>query len=388
MKKLILCFIAIPLAVLLLMACNSRSVYQPEADGYVLTDKAEIKAEIEIEAEIEADEDKDANAYERSEVDFIFMTNGSGDVEPVELREGDSFLGLTLEILSHSEIFTRNNQFYSGWGVAEFSGEIVVRGDLVLWGSEWRSGIMKHDFFAHELYRGRFPMIVNGWGGGTWFHIENEEDLLALLGVSHYTQENNKGTRFEDIVIRINNYTIVSVDAGVNDTAEIVDVVAWWNGELPIKFNTLPNGTKVDARVDDEVVDLIFRHFEAIENGDVVAFRETLQGQDGISANNHISQILSHFWDIVIGDYEDEMFWGDLYIDLTRFGSDRVFHEEFPAVSRNMGLRIVEIRNSYGHWGHGVVVTVVDNNQEEAVYILHLLSDFGWVGVDLRFRLE
>ncbi|MCL2377394.1 MAG: hypothetical protein FWC76_08395 [Defluviitaleaceae bacterium] len=360
--------ILLAFVMLLLAACNSQPEHYPN-----------------IEAETEKDDDQDIFGWEYT--DFIIATNGNETIEPVKLREGDKFLGLTLESLSPAIMLTKNNEFYASQGMAEFSGEIVVRGDLVLWGSEWRSGILKHDFIAHELYRSRFPMMVNGRGGGAWFHIENEEDLLAMLGVPHYTEENNRGARFDDITIRINNYTILEFDKGVEDTAVIVEAIAWQNGELPTEFITLPNGTRVDVRVDDETVDLIFRHFEAVENGDVVAFRETLQGQDGISGNNHVSQILAHFWDIVVGDYADEMFFeGGSYIDLTQFGSNRIFHENFPAVSRNTDLHVAEIRKSYGHWGLGVEVTTINNEQEKAVYIMHLLRSPDWVGVDLRFR--
>jgi len=132
-----------------------------------------------------------------------------------------------------------------------------------------------------------------------------------------------------------------------------------------IEFVTLPNGTRVDTRVEDEVVDLIFRHFEAIENGDVVAFRETLQGQDGASMNWHIGLILANFWDIVVASYEDEVFWGDSEIDLTCFGWRRVFFEEFPPIGRNTGMFIREIRYpDYGFWG-SVMVALTNCEQEE-----------------------
>ncbi|MCL2378035.1 MAG: hypothetical protein FWC77_02810 [Defluviitaleaceae bacterium] len=390
-----ICKIIVLVTVLLLAACSSQFVYD-EANGYAVCEIIEVMLETEADNTNALSENideygaisySDADIYEWVDVDFIVVTNGDEFLEPIKLWEGDMFLGLTLKSLSHTAILTRNSQFYVSQGIAEFMGEIVVRGDLVLWGMEWRSGIYLHEFTVHEHYRSRFPMLVNNNSGYIRINIENEDDLLEMLGVSHYSEENNSGAKFEDIIIHINNFTIVGVDGAVMDTAVIVDTVDWWWGELPIEFNTLPNGTRVDARVDDEVVDLIFRHFDAIENGDVVAFRETLQGQDGISANNQANQILAHFWDIVVGDYEDEMFWGDSDIDLTSFGWNRLFNEEFPAVDRNTGLHVAEIRNSYGHWGHGVVVTVIDNNQEEAVYILHLLGDFGWIGVDLRFRL-
>jgi len=196
-------------------------------------------------------------------------------------------------------------------------------------------------------------------------------------------------------------YDLEIVDSTLVDAAGIeVGVVVEYNENIynsvmpagqivsPIEFITMPNGTRVDTRVGEMIVNLIFKHFEAIENGDVVAFRETLQGQDGASMNWHIGLILADFWDIVVGDYKDEMFWGDSEIDLTEFGQHRVFAEEFPPVSRNTGMFIKEIRYpGDGPWG-GVMVALTNHGGEERFYMLGLLFDFKWPGVEWRNSVD
>jgi len=151
------------------------------------------------------------------------------------------------------------------------------------------------------------------------------------------------------------------------------------------EFITLINGTRVDTRVDMDVVDLLFRHFNAVEDGDIVAFRETLQGQDGASMNWHASLILANFWDIVVGDYEDEMFWGDSDIDLTTEGWHRVFFETFPPANRNTGLFITEI-GIHDDWA--IKVATNNNNGKQSFYTIGLLSDFGFPGVEWRWTTD
>jgi len=69
-----------------------------------------------------------------------------------------------------------------------------------------------------------------------------------------------------------------------------------WNDNQFTEFITLPNGTSVDTRVDNEVVDLILRHFAAIEAGDALAFWDTLGGgQDGVSHNYWRSLVFRYF---------------------------------------------------------------------------------------------
>jgi hypothetical protein len=147
-----------------------------------------------------------------------------------------------------------------------------------------------------------------------------------------------------------------------------------------IEFAVLPNGTRVDIRVDDEIVDLVFRHFQAIEDGNVMAFRETLQGQDGASMNMHIELILAYFWDIVVAGYEDEMFY--YWRELTEFGRNRAFFEEHEPISRNTGMFIKEIKYPHDGWCGGVVVVLTSYEHDEMVYTLGLLNDFGWPGVE------
>jgi len=151
------------------------------------------------------------------------------------------------------------------------------------------------------------------------------------------------------------------------------------NGIDEVEFIILPNGTKVDTRIDGDIVDLVFRHFEAIENGDIVAFRETLQGQDGASINWHIGLIYDYFWDIVFEGYEDEMFHeGDIWAGLTEFGWHRVFVEKFPPISRNTGMFIREMRIS----DDSLKVAIIDDKQEESFYVIGLLFDLGWPGIE------
>lgn len=143
---------------------------------------------------------------------------------------------------------------------------------------------------------------------------------------------------------------------------------------LPPKFNII-DGAKIDSRLDGETVDLIFRHFDAIERGDIAAFRETLQGQDGASLNMHIRLILAYFWNIVVGDYEDKMFFelGELNV----FGRQRVFDKDFPPYPQDFEIIIEEIV----FVGHRLYVTLTTDGRR-ILYEIGLLRDFNRPGIE------
>lgn len=154
-------------------------------------------------------------------VDFIFITNGDSSAEPLILKEGNSFNGLTLEMLTNNPtIVTLNNQYFDWFGIAAFSGYIVARGDLTL----WEDPFSLHSFRVNDMYLNLFPKIVND-SRDIWFAIDNDENLLQILGVSSYTIENNSNTTFENVLVRIKNYTIQANDGGAMNRAEIVEIL-------------------------------------------------------------------------------------------------------------------------------------------------------------------
>jgi len=182
------------------------------------------------------------------------------------------------------------------------------------------------------------------------------------------------------------NEAYKSGDESCDDTTKVEHSFVYGS----VSFITLPNGTRVDTRVSSEIVCLVFKHFDAIENGDVVAFRETLQGQDGASMNWHLGLILDSFWDIVVGDYDKSKLFhdGNMWAGLTELGWYRVFTKEFPSVSRSAGLFVTEIRYADdGSWG-GLMVALTNYYQEERFYLLGLLFDFGWPGIEWRNSVE
>jgi len=152
-------------------------------------------------------------------------------------------------------------------------------------------------------------------------------------------------------------------------------------------FVILENGTRVDTRIEDEVADVILHHFQAIEDGDIMAFRETLQGQDGASMNWHRSMIFRHFLDIVVGDYSDEdIWWGYADIDVTALGEQRLFYEELPPAPRNTGLRVLEI--AFGDEWSLLGVTTIDDSGQEIHWQMGILWDFDWPGIEWNWQIH
>ena len=157
-------------------------------------------------------------------VDFIFVTDGINLTQPVILREGDVFegslsSGLVLERIISSNISTVNNQYFMWDGRAEFSGELVVRGDLVLFHNTFNW----HEFHPYESDWVHFPRIVNDTRS-IWFMIDNDSELLYMLGTNADEIEDFSDTKIEDIYVTIRNYTIQAIDGGAMNIAEIVEI--------------------------------------------------------------------------------------------------------------------------------------------------------------------
>ena len=131
-------------------------------------------------------------------------------------------------------------------------------------------------------------------------------------------------------------------------------------------YVALPNGAMVDRRITEDIVDMLFKRFEAIENGDVAAFRSTLgEMQDGVDYYYQLRLIFEFFGDLFDID-------SDIFYDAVAYGSeelleiaDTLFCGEHPLRSRNTGLLIkkLEIIDT-----GGLRVTVTNNKNEEIIY--------------------
>jgi len=132
------------------------------------------------------------------------------------------------------------------------------------------------------------------------------------------------------------------------------------------KYIILPNGTMVEAGIPEDLVDMIFKRIEAIENGDLAAFRSTLgEIQDGVDFYYQLGIIYNFF-----GDFFD--IDPDTFDDAVANGSEELpkiaktlFNSEHPLKSRNTGLLIKKLEFKSGS---GLVVTLTDNKNEEIIY--------------------
>ena len=132
-----------------------------------------------------------------------------------------------------------------------------------------------------------------------------------------------------------------------------------------IKYVILPNGAMIDRRISEDAVDRIFKRFEAIENGDIAAFRSTLgEMQDGVDYFYQLGLICNFFGDFFNIDsdaFEDAVATGE---ELTEI-ANTLFLGEHPLKSRNTGLLIKKMEiNDTG----GLRVTVTNNKNEKIIY--------------------
>jgi len=178
--------------------------------------------------------------------------------------------------------------------------------------------------------------------------------------------------------------------------ANIQDIIFGWTEatEEYIEFITLPNGTRVDTRVDSIMAEAVIRHFDAIENGDLATFRAALSAGDAPDWYRNMAIIQRYFGDIVGVDAET------VYNAIATGSSElldeveyALFESEHTIGSRNLGVFVAEIR-LYLHEPEWWVLeaTVADTESNEKIYHIHfgycydgggpqidITNAFGWL---------
>jgi len=139
----------------------------------------------------------------------------------------------------------------------------------------------------------------------------------------------------------------------------------WIN--LRNKYVTWPNGITADVRIPKDVVDMIFARFEAIENGDIAAFRATLgEMEDGVDYYNQLGMLFKYFgdfFDIDAAAFDDAVAGGG-ELELGEI-AHTLFYGEHPLKKRNTGLLIKRLE--FKDTG-GLRVIVINNKNEEIDY--------------------
>jgi len=132
----------------------------------------------------------------------------------------------------------------------------------------------------------------------------------------------------------------------------------------------LINNARIDTRIPSDVISLVIRHFQSIENGDLVTFRTALGAHDAQDVYRNMA-IISRFFGDVLGIYStavsDAISTGENFPKVYNL----LFESEVSLRSRNLGLSISEIR-LYPYLGDGVLEVVVEcNYSAETIYQIH-----------------
>ena len=130
--------------------------------------------------------------------------------------------------------------------------------------------------------------------------------------------------------------------------------------------NKTNNSIIVEEGIPQELVDKIIKRIDAIERGDIAAFRSTLgEIQDGVDYNYQLYLLFIYFGDFFNID-------PDTFYEAVASGSEELpkiaytlFNSEHPLKNRNTGLIIkkMEIKP-----GEGLRVIMINNKKEEVVY--------------------
>ena len=136
-----------------------------------------------------------------------------------------------------------------------------------------------------------------------------------------------------------------------------------------IEYIVLSNGTLVDKRISQKMIDRMFLRFEAIENGDLNTFRATLGDmQDGVDLYYQIGIIYKYFDDFFNFEKEDIENAGAYNGELHHEFINALFYDDYPIKNRNTDLYIVKIEIITTG---GIMVLSNNNRNEEMVHYFY-----------------
>jgi hypothetical protein len=126
------------------------------------------------------------------------------------------------------------------------------------------------------------------------------------------------------------------------------------------------------ANIPSDIAEIIHKRVEAIENGDIAAFRATLAPYEDGSDYNFQFRILAKFFGDLFGINADTAIEALANGDDVSEYAKLLFQGVHSPVSRNTGLRITKIEKNDAY---GYNLTVVGNKMQENI-ISFMFSSF------------
>ena len=209
MKKLLVLLITLLLA-FALSSCESANIsndYVPEAET------TPHEAAIDEDIAQPADDLYDFEIWQLFtdlHIDYIWLTNASGTIEPQKLREGDKFLDLTLESIRAIGIenVTSNVEIC-------FSGDLVLSGDLTIHAEFFNS------FAPHKQHFNALPYLAYAISQEFVFSLDRDAALLELLNLEPMSEN----MVFENITVRIGGIYVFSYEGRSHPHATIIEII-------------------------------------------------------------------------------------------------------------------------------------------------------------------
>jgi len=151
---------------------------------------------------------------------------------------------------------------------------------------------------------------------------------------------------------------------------------------LDIEFTLFANGALVDTRISENSAAMIFKHFQAIEDGDLSAFRDTLSPDDIGDTYHHVHLIIKYFGDFFENSEQLAENVHSLNQETVNSAFHDLFYKEYPLKNRDTGLRVLAIRQSIST---GKIIVDLTNN--ESNHITYLLIG-GNGGINYHYNIE
>ena len=186
--------------------------------------------------------------------------------------------------------------------------------------------------------------------------------LLSLVACNSESMLHNGIENFEGDLI-IYSYFNIASEAIFDENKDLVMEPEY----CKVDFVVHSGGTMVDIRIPNSAVEVILRHFEAIESGDLTMYRTTVGYSDAADLYHHMSLMIHYFGDIVNIDNDTFNLAMSEQFEMLSVIQETLFHETFPPRNRGTGLFVKKIELAYDFFAK---TTVIDNNDNVFVYFL------------------
>jgi len=161
--------------------------------------------------------------------EFIFVTNNTQSSGRFLIREGDEFMGFTLEKIYKSiiEIFGGQPGMQRSAYAVLTGGSLIATGDIVVWRNAFDDCELSDSFifYSHESYFSLFPALVGDrTAEDAPFNIINTHDVVNHFGLVEPDPDSER-IIIEGVTVRFTDITLSGRRMGCPSHSAVIEIL-------------------------------------------------------------------------------------------------------------------------------------------------------------------